>query len=158
MFDITEIMTREPYTLSADNNLNDARKLMAEHHIRHVPIIDTKGGLIGLVSQRDILAAEYPRNASATSNRASSEPAVTLGEIMTTPVDTVTENASLRGAALHLQKNKLGCLPVISADKLVGIITDSDFVAVAINLMEQLQEVEAEEGDDALPADMDELT
>lgn len=158
MFDITDIMTREPYTLSADNNLSDARKLMSEHHIRHVPIIDAKGGLIGLVSQRDILAAETPRNASSTSNREPSEPTVTLGEIMTTPVDTLTENASLRGAALHLQKNKLGCLPVISDGKLVGIITDSDFVAVAINLMEQLQEVEAEESDDALFTDIDELT
>ena len=76
---------------------------------------------------------------------------------MTTPVDTVAETASLRGAALHLQKNKLGCLPVVTADKLVGIITDSDFVAVAINLMELLEEAEAEEGDDTLLADMDEL-
>jgi CBS domain-containing membrane protein len=123
---------------------------MTEHHMCHVPTVDTKGGLIGLVSQRDILAAENPRHGSANSNGASSEPAVTLAEIMTTPVDTVTENTSLRGAALHLQKNKLGCLPDISNDKLVGIITDSDFVAVAINLIEQLEEVEAEEGDGEL--------
>lgn len=156
MFDIAEIMTREPYTLGADGNLQDARKLMAEHHIRHVPIVDAKGGLIGLVSQRDILAAEPPWASSPISASVPAQPTVTLGSIMTTPVDTVAETASLRGAALHLQKNKLGCLPVVTADKLVGIITDSDFVAVAINLMELLEEVEAEEGDDALLADMDE--
>ena len=57
---------------------------------------------------------------------------------------TVDERASLRGTALHLLKNRLGCLPVLRDGELVGIITDSDFVAVAANLMEQLEQVEEE--------------
>jgi predicted transcriptional regulator len=64
---------------------------------------------------------------------------------MSSPVQTADESSSLRGAAMHLQKYKLGCLPVLRDGKLVGIITDSDFVAIAINLMEQLESGEPEE-------------
>lgn len=57
-------------------------------------------------------------------------------------VITVDHRASLRQAALFIEKHKIGCLPVLSEGKLVGIITDTDFVAVAINLLEQLEESE----------------
>ena len=57
MLTVAEIMTREPYTLGPDDNLADARKLMAEHHIRHVPIVTGDNCLVGVVSQRDVLAA-----------------------------------------------------------------------------------------------------
>jgi len=70
---------------------------------------------------------------------------VALSSIMSTPVHTADETASLRGAALHLLKNKVGCLPVLRKGRLVGIITDSDFVAVAINLMEQLEAAEPDD-------------
>ena len=66
---------------------------------------------------------------------------------MSTPVQTADESASLRGAALHLLKNKVGCLPVLRKGRLVGIITDSDFVAIAVNLMEQLEAAEPDEED-----------
>ena len=64
---------------------------------------------------------------------------------MTAPVQTIEEQAGLRGTAMHLQKNRLGCLPVLNDGTLIGIITDSDFVSIAINLMEQLEVVEPEE-------------
>jgi CBS domain-containing membrane protein len=60
-------------------------------------------------------------------------------------VPTTDESASLRGTALHLLEHKLGCLPVVSDGKLAGIITDSGFVTVAINLIEQLELSEPEE-------------
>lgn len=146
MLSVAEIMTRQPYTLGPDDSLLDARKLMAEHHIRHIPILCGDGNLVGLVSQRDILAAE---DSSVISEKAgdAEEGYVALSSIMTSPVQTVDEHAGLRGTALHLQKNKMGCLPVLNEGRLVGIITDSDFVAIAINLMEQLETMEPEEID-----------
>jgi CBS domain-containing protein len=72
---------------------------------------------------------------------------VALSSIMSSPVQSVDESASLRGTAMHLQKHKVGCVPVLRKGKLVGIITDSDFVAIAINLMEQLEAAEPEELD-----------
>ncbi|MEZ9895753.1 CBS domain-containing protein, partial [Vibrio lentus] len=58
MIKIVELMTRNPYTLLRSNTLADAKKLMAEHEIRHVPVVDVDDELLGLVTQRDILAAQ----------------------------------------------------------------------------------------------------
>lgn len=145
MLTVAEIMTREPYTLGPDNTLADARKMMAEHHIRHIPVLTPEGSLIGVVSQRDVLAAEDSTVLNEEGGEGSRDQYVAVSSIMTAPVQTVEEQAGLRGTAMHLQKNRLGCLPVLNDGALVGIITDSDFVAIAINLMEQLEAMEPEE-------------
>jgi CBS domain-containing protein len=72
---------------------------------------------------------------------------IPIEDVMVRNVVTIAENASLRQAALFLEKYRIGCLPVVTNGKLVGIITDTDFVAVAINLLEQLEEHEPEEDD-----------
>ena len=146
MLSVSEIMTREPYTLAPEASLSDARRLMAEHHIRHVPILSPEGTLIGVVSQRDILAAsDSILSGEGAETKLGDAP---LSELMTSPVQTVEPDSDLRGAALFLQKNRLGCLPVLSEGKLVGIVTDSDYVGVAINLMEQLELAEPVEEDE----------
>lgn len=145
MLTVAEIMTKEPYTLGPDDNLASARQIMAEHHIRHIPVVSSDGNLIGLVSQRDVLAAEDSTVLNEEGGEGSRDQYVAISSIMTAPVQTVDEHAGLRGTAMHLQKNKLGCLPVVDGSKLVGIITDSDFVAIAVNLMEQLESSEPDE-------------
>ncbi len=141
MLSVAEIMTREPYTLGPDDTLADARRLMNTHHIRHIPVVGAERTIIGLVSHRDVLAASDSTLESHRGDHA----AVPLSAVMSSPVQTVDEHASLRGVALHLQKHRMGCLPVTRDGALVGIITDSDFVAIAIHLMEQLELVEPEE-------------
>ena len=150
MLNVSEIMTREPYTLGPDSNLSEARQLMAEHHIRHIPVLSNDGSLVGLVSQRDVLAAEDSSVVSSQQAIDATDRYVALSSVMTSPVQTVDERDSLRGTAMILQKSKVGCLPVLRDGKLVGIITDTDFVAIAINLMEQIetQEPPEEEFDD----------
>lgn len=151
MLTVAEIMTSNPLTLGPDDSLAAARKLMAENNIRHVPIVAADGSPVGVVSQRDVLAAEDSTVIPRSEEEEASEGFVALSAIMTSPAKSVDEHASLRGAALHLQKHRFGCLLVTRDDALVGIITDTDFVAVAINLMEQLEAAEPEEysfGDD----------
>ena len=144
MLTVAEIMTREPYTLGPDNTLAEARGLMAQHHVRHVPVVIGNGVVAGVVSQRDVLAAADSHVLSAAGRHTRRTDDITLSAILSSPAQTVDERASLRGAALHLQQHKLGCLPVLRDGKLVGIITDADFVEVAINLMEQLESAEPE--------------
>lgn len=144
MLRVSEIMTREPYTIGPDDTLEAARKMMAEHHIRHIPVVNENGSLVGLVSQRDVLAAEDSTVLNAAGDK-SAERYVAVSSIMTTPVQTTEENSSLRGTAMFLQQHKLGCLPVLDKGELTGIITDADFVGVAINLMEQLEDAEPQE-------------
>lgn len=145
MFTVAEIMNTELYTLGPDDSLAAAKKLMTEHNFRHIPVVDEANQLVGVVSQRNIIAAEdsslLPQDDHTTDNY------IALASIMTENVKSVTESASLRGAALYMQQHKVGCLPVVRDDKLIGIVTDSDFVRVAINLMEQLEMVEPEDND-----------
>ena len=149
MLSVAEIMTREPYTLGPDDTLADARRLMNAHHIRHIPVVSADETVVGVVSHRDVLAAS---DSSLESHRAD-HAEVPLSAVMSSPVQTVDEHASLRGVALHLQQHRMGCLPVTRDNALVGIITDSDFVAIAIHLMEQLELAEPEEEDGAAEVD-----
>jgi predicted transcriptional regulator len=158
MITINEFMTSELYTLRESDTLNDARKIMTEKHIRHIPITDDDNHVIGLVTQRDVLAATRPemiQQADVASSDDGSD--ISLSDIMVRDVSVIHQSDSLRRAALFIQSHKYGCLPVISDDRLVGIITDSDFIDIAINLLEQVElseeevKIEAEaEAEDAM--------
>ena len=143
MITINEFMTSEPYTLSETDSLNDARKIMTEKHIRHIPITDNDDHVLGLVTQRDILAATEPGFKVQTKG-ISCELDIKLADIMIRDVSVIHREDSLRQAALYIQSHKYGCLPVVSDDRLVGIITDSDFIDIAINLLEQAEIMEEE--------------
>lgn len=147
MLNVIDIMTDDVYTLAPDDSLQDARKLMADHKIRHIPIVDRDQRLKGLLSQRDVLAGADSVLRPHAGEAEVIESRIAIASLMTLDPITTDENASLRGAALRMQHHKIGCLPVVRDGILIGIITDSDFVAVAINLMEQLELVEPEETD-----------
>lgn len=139
MFTIDEFMTSDPYTLRESHTVDDARKVMTDKHIRHIPITDNDSHLLGLVTQRDVLAATIPAQLDVNA------PAVLLSEVMIRNVSVIHRSDSLRQAAVYLQSHKYGCLPVVLDDKVVGIITDSDFVEIAINMLEHAEIVEIEE-------------
>jgi CBS domain-containing protein len=143
MFSIDAIMSTELITIAPGASLADARELMQENRIHHLPVVENKVELVGLLSLTDVLrASDSSLRADEERIRATEIP---VRDVMVTDVATVSHAASLRQAALFLEKYKIGCLPVISGEKLVGIITDSDFVAVAINLLEQLEESEPDD-------------
>ncbi|MCW8852742.1 MAG: CBS domain-containing protein, partial [Gammaproteobacteria bacterium] len=126
-------------------SINDAWEVMIGKHVRHIPITDDDNHVLGLVTQRDVLAATDPgaiREAKSASHEVRSD--VTLSEIMIRDVTVIHKEDSLRKAALYLQTHKYGCLPVVVDDRLVGIITDSDFIDIAINLIEQVEVSEEE--------------
>ena len=143
MFTLEAIMTTELITLLPTANLAEARELMHTNKIHHLPVVDDNNTLIGLVTLTNVLAAtdsilRDPDNSIHPSG-------VIVKDIMVTDVATVDERASLRQAALFLEKHRIGCLPVVTDGMLQGIITETDFVAVAINLLEQLEESEPDD-------------
>ena len=143
MITIKEFMTEKPYTLHETDLITDARQIMTEKNIRHIPVTNSNKHLLGLVTQRDVLAATAP-GLTQESDKAShvADLTIKLADIMIRNVRVIGEDDSLRQAAVYMQSHKYGCLPVISNDCLVGIITDSDFVAIAINLLEQAEQSE----------------
>ncbi|MEM8815530.1 MAG: CBS domain-containing protein [Pseudomonadota bacterium] len=149
MFSIDAVMSTDLVTLAPEASLADARTLMQEHRIHHLPVVDADRGLCGLLTLSDLLRASDSSLRNAEERIHASE--ISVSDVMVTEVATVSATASLRQAALFLEKHRIGCLPVMQGDKLAGIITDSDFVAVAINLLEQLEDTEPDDSgfDDA---------
>ena len=140
MITVDEFMTTEPCTLRDIDTINDAKQIMTEKHIRHIPITDGENHVLGLVTQRDVLSATgLALLSSERSDSIVDQADIRLSEIMIRNVQVVHPSDSLRQAALYLQAHKYGCLPVVSNDCLVGIVTDSDFIAIAINLLEQAE-------------------
>ena len=137
MITVDEIMTTELQTLGPEDSLEDASYCMASGGFRHLPIVDKNGQLMGLVTQSDVLAASGSNVAGQSLQRHPAE--IRVKEFMTRDVNTVDPRADLRHTALYLQKHQYGCLPVVADGELKGIVTDSDFVGVAINLMEQME-------------------
>lgn len=143
MITVEEIMSTSLSTLTERDTLSDARKMMSEAGIHHVPIVNGDTHLVGLVSHRDVLAVSESK--LSDDSLAQNPGTIGVGEFMTRDVATVDRRANLRQAAVYLQKHQYGCLPVVEDEKLIGIITDSDFVGVAINLLEQIEDLESDE-------------
>ena len=143
MFNLKEIMSTDVVTVPLSASLAEARSLMRENRFHHLPVVNDGGDFVGLLTQTDVLAATDSILRDAENRlRARNIP---IEDVLVRNVVTISENASVRRAALFLEKYRIGCLPVVTKGKLVGIITDTDFVAVAINLLEQLEEFEAVE-------------
>lgn len=143
MFSLDLIMTAEPVTVSPSTSLNEASSLMRKHRFRHLPVVDAQGQLVGLLSLTDVLAATD----SVLRDPEGQMPVMNfpVEDVMVTDVITVNDTISVRQAGMFIEKHRIGCLPVMNGDQLVGIITDTDFVGVAINLLEQLENSEPEE-------------
>lgn len=140
MFSIDSIMSTNLITIAPTSSLAEARSLMQEHRIHHLPVTDSDNILIGLMTLTDLLSATDSRLRNDDSRIHAAD--VCIREVMATDIATVDHRATPRQAALFLEKHKIGCLPVVNDGKLCGIITDTDFLAIAINLLEQLEESE----------------
>jgi len=141
MITVNEVMSTQVITLKASDSVSAARELMKKEDIRHIPIVNDNLVPVGLVTQRDILSAQ---NSNLTNGKGHplDENSVLLEQIMSDKIAYVHPSDPLRSAGIKIQKHKYGCLPVIDNNRLVGIITDSDFVGVAINLIEQVEQSE----------------
>ena len=118
---VADLMTSQLRCLRETDDLSTAMAAMQELFIRHIPVVDDDGRLSGLVSQRDLLSLEHRKDLGTP-----------LREIMRTDLVTVTSDTALRAAAETMIYNKYGCLPVVENGRLVGIITETDFLKLAI--------------------------
>jgi CBS domain-containing protein len=134
---VRDLMTEEVLSLSTGDSALAAWDLMDEKHIRHVPVIDRDGDVVGLLSERDILknalagASELPVSAQRQYLRGTS-----IEEIMTSVPYTVEPESDLAEAGRMLLEFKISCLPVVEGGTLVGIITEADFVRHLVEMTE----------------------
>ena len=135
---VSDVMSTRLITLTPSDTLKTAREIMQKARIRHLPIMSSNGIFVGLVSQRDLLKATISFFADVqTDVREQIEAAIPVSEVMAAEVLTVPPDMPLIKAGELLLAHKFGCLPVLERGQLRGILTESDFVKLALALMEQ---------------------
>ncbi len=146
MLSVAELMTprNQLATLTREATLEAARAMMASRQIRHIPIIDGNDRVVGIVSHRDLLAATGRATAGGDATAADRTP---VSDVMSRDVEVVDRRVGLRAAGAFMHRHRFGCLPVVQDGTLVGIITDSDFLEVALTLLEQAETTEPEEAE-----------
>jgi acetoin utilization protein AcuB len=129
---ISEYMTSDPITISSAVFLPEARRILNEFHIRHLPVVDRENKLVGIVSDRDLRSA-YPSSVTTRGDKILAFEQVektTVADMMTTTCSTLGPDATLDDALLIFDRDKVGGIPVVSEDNVVlGIFSLLDLTA-----------------------------
>lgn len=132
---VVEAMTRNPITIDPDAPVGTALAVMIERGVRHLPVVDDAGQLLGMLTDRDIRSAMMPptlverlrgkwrRWAIGLGQRAES---LRVRDVMTWDCTTTDGSAPLEQAAARMLDGRFGCLPVVLGGRLVGILTERD--------------------------------
>ena len=133
---VRDIMSTDLVTLKEDDDLGLAENVMRFGRIRHLPVV-TNGKLVGLVTHRDILRAQVSSLADLPlEDRNELKLSIPAREIMKKDIETIGPDETVLDAAKILKENKYGCLPVVNNRKLIGIITEADFIDLVIRALE----------------------
>lgn len=117
---VADLMSRDVHTANESDTLEEAHKFMRMAGLRHLPVLDGHDELVGVLSDRDLLLGW------------SQGPSTTVAELMSRHTKWVHPETSARDAAAMMVHAKIGCLPVLDGGKkLVGIVTETDFLLVA---------------------------
>jgi len=129
---VRDVMTQDVLSVERNQKLSTVDDIMRLGRIRHVLVVNETGDLEGVVSQRDLFHGGLLK-ALGYGARAKEHALDTLlvKEAMNTEPITTTPDASLQSAARLMAEHKIGCLPVLEAGRVVGILTEGDFVLLA---------------------------
>jgi CBS domain-containing protein len=119
---VREVMVEAPMTVNADDDIALALQMMLWRGVRHLPVLRDER-LVGVVSERDILAGRLEGESFYSP---SSRP---VAELMTSPVEVAFPTQEIAEAAAVMATKKLGCLPVLEAGRLVGLLTATDLLS-----------------------------
>jgi acetoin utilization protein AcuB len=125
---IERFMTRGPHTIGRSQTMATAHRLMNEHGIRHLPVLEA-GALVGVVSQRDLHLIETLKDVDPAE--------VAVEEAMSPEVFSVGPRASVRKTAAEMADRKLGCAVVMEKERVVGIFTTIDALRALVTLLEE---------------------
>ena len=127
---VEQFMVTDLFTVRPDDVLDLAASLMESRHVRHVPVEDDSGTLVGLISHRDLIRLYAHRGSNPRMDLA-------VRDVMKKDPVTVAAETPTLEALLIMRDRKIGALPVVSGNKLVGLITEHDFLTVSTRLFEE---------------------
>lgn len=130
-------MTERIFSVTESDSLATVYDLMDSLHVRHIPVIEKGGRLLGLVSQRDLMReALTAQEELPLSQQRDFLDSRKVTDIMDSAVETVSPEEDIAEAGRIILENKFGCLPVIDDEHLVGILTEADFVSYVVRRTE----------------------
>jgi acetoin utilization protein AcuB len=133
---VNQKMTRNPITTRTDTSVSDALSLMHEKKVHRLPVLDSNGKLVGIVSEGDLLyASPSPATTLNVWEMHALLAKLKVEKVMTREVITITEDTLVEEAARIMVEKKIGGLPVLRGKELVGIITESDIFKVFISIL-----------------------
>ena len=132
---VRNIMSSPVEFLEMGDSLDLAQHLMKAGRIRHLPVVDGQQRLIGLVTHRKLLAAWVGHGDPAHERPRDIAREIPVDMLMETSVFTTTPDTPAVKVARTLEQENIGCLPVVEGGKLVGIVTEADFVRLARKLL-----------------------
>lgn len=127
---VSDLMGPTVHTAAPSTRLGDAYRLMQTHGIRHLPVVES-GRLVGIVTDRDL------RLATSALHPHPFDPAAHLAEVMTPDPVTAAPLDPVEEAARTMRARKIGCLPVVDGERLVGIVTGTDLLDALLHLTGQ---------------------
>ena len=133
-------ITRQVITVAPEESLIKAKVLMNNHNIRHLPVVDADGRVIGIISDRDIRSAlPTPASEWQEESRDRCAPpcvAIKVGDIMTRQPLTISSQMTLQDVLLQFKAKKVGAFPVVDAEgRIVGILSDRDLMNGFIHVL-----------------------
>jgi CBS domain-containing protein/gamma-glutamyl:cysteine ligase YbdK (ATP-grasp superfamily) len=128
---VGQFMSTDLFTVNPDDLIDFAASVMDWRHIRHVPVEDGEGRLVGLVTHRGVLRM------ISSGNRVARAGPVTVRDVMVVDPVTVSPSTSSLDAIEIMRRHRVGCLPVVEGDQLVGIVTSYDFLEASARLFKQ---------------------
>lgn len=133
---VSQIMTKKPITIRTDISVSDALDLMHEKKVHRLPVLDTKGRLVGIVAEGDLLyASPSPATSLNVWEIHSLLAKLKVDKVMTRKLITVADDTTVEEAAQIMVEKKIGGLPVVCEKKLVGIVTETDLFKVFISML-----------------------
>ncbi len=131
---VGEMMVKDPTTVKKTDPLKKAQDLMGRQHIRHLPVTE-KEELVGIITESDIREAFVGAKTKDGKVRVLNPAKMKVGDYMTINPMVVTPETHIEDAALLIYKNKIGALPVIKRNKLVGIVSILDILGLFVDMM-----------------------
>ena len=136
---VKRMMKKNPITTTAETSIVDVADILKENHIHRLPVLDKKGKLIGVITEKDILhASPSPVSSLSVHEMPYMLSRLKVSNLMTKDVRTIDPDTTVEEAAKIMVDDDLSCLPVIEGEKLVGIVSKSDMFKVLYELFGSL--------------------
>ncbi len=133
---VRDRMSRRVTTVRPEARLSEAAQLMRVRKIRHLPVVDHTGRVVGMVTDRDLRQALFaPAVQAEAEDVLGVLEALSVGDIMTRSVVSVRAATSIRDAARLMHERKLGALLVVERERLIGLLTETDVLGAFQELL-----------------------